>query len=55
MYTIIELTTGRALFSKSDDETLEGQTATEKVCMIDNPDGKEIYFNFETQEFYLTE
>ena len=53
MYTIVDSTTGLVLFAKFDNEILEGQTAIFEICDLENPDGKEIYFNFETHEFYI--
>jgi hypothetical protein len=53
MYTIIDTTTDRLLFVKSDNEVLEGQVAITEICTIDNPELKDIYYNFETQTFYL--
>jgi len=53
MYTILETTTSRVLFSKSDNKVLEGQIAIEQVCYIDNPDGKDIYYDWSTKTFYL--
>ena len=53
MWTIIETTTNKVLFAKFDNEVLEGQVAIEQICTIENPDQKDIYYNFETQTFYL--
>lgn len=53
MWTIIDITTKRLLFVKSDNEVLEGQVAIEQICTIENPELKDIYYNFETQTFYL--
>ena len=52
MYTIIDTTTNKLLFVKSDNEVLEGQVAIEQICTIENPEFKDIYYNFETQQFY---
>jgi hypothetical protein len=52
MYTIIDTTTNRLLFVKSDNEVLSGQVAITEICTIENPEFKEIYYNFETQQFY---
>jgi hypothetical protein len=51
MYTIIDSVTGLVLFAKFDSEVLEGQTAIYKVCTIETE--SEIFYNFETQEFYI--
>jgi hypothetical protein len=50
MYTIVDLTSGLVLFAKFDNKVLEGQTAINKVCIIETE--SDIYYNFETQEFY---
>jgi hypothetical protein len=50
MYTIIDSTTGKVLFAKFDNEVLEGQIAIDKLCTIETEN--DIFFNFETQEFY---
>jgi hypothetical protein len=51
MYTIVDSISGLVLFAKNDSEVLEGQTAINKVCIIEVD--IEIFYNFETQEFYL--
>ena len=51
MYTIIDSITEKVLFSKFDNEVLDGQIAVEKVCTIETE--KEIFFNFEINEFYI--
>jgi hypothetical protein len=53
MWTIIDTTTNRLLFVKSDNEVLSGQVAITEICTIDNPELKDIYYNFETKTFYL--
>lgn len=53
MYTIIEQSTNKVLFAKFDNQVLSGQVAIEQMCTLENPDGKEIYYNFDTQEFYI--
>jgi hypothetical protein len=50
MYTIIDSTTGKVLFAKFDNEVLEGQIAIENICTLETD--KEIFFNFETNDFY---
>jgi hypothetical protein len=52
MYTIIDSTTGLVLFAKYDNEVIEGQIAISEICDLENPEGKEIFFNFETRQFY---
>lgn len=51
MFTIIEEITGKVLFSKSDDNVLKGQVAILQVYSGEIPEGQELYFNFETQNF----
>lgn len=55
MYSIIDTTTNKLLFAKYDNEVLEGQIAVEQICTLENPDGKDIFFNFTTHEFYIAE
>ena len=54
MYTIVDSVTGLVLFAKFDSEVLEGQTAINKLCTIEreNPFESEIFYNFETEQFY---
>ena len=52
MYTIIDESTNKVLFAKFDNEVLEGQVAIEQICTIENPEQKDIFFNFETKQFY---
>jgi hypothetical protein len=49
MYTILDKN-GKVLFAKFDNQVLEGQIAIDKVCTIESE--SEIYFNFETEQFY---
>jgi hypothetical protein len=53
MYTIVDSVTGLVLFAKFDNQVLEGQTAINKVCTIENPEQKDIFFNFESKQFYM--
>lgn len=53
MYTIVDSFSGLVLFAKFDNNVLEGQTAIKQVCTLNNPDEKDVYYNFETQEFYF--
>ena len=53
MFTIIDQS-GKVLFAKYDNEVIAGQTAISEICMIENPEDKEIFFNFETHEFYIS-
>jgi hypothetical protein len=50
MYTIIEQSTNKVLFAKFDSEVLEGQIAIQQICILETE--IEIFYNFETQEFY---
>jgi hypothetical protein len=52
MYTIVDSTTGKVLFAKFDNEVLEGQIAINKICTLETETESEIFFNFETQQFY---
>ena len=51
MYTIIKESTNKVLFAKNDNEVLQGQVAIEQICTIETE--SEIFYNFETQEFYI--
>jgi hypothetical protein len=53
MYTIIDAASNKVLFAKFDSEVLEGQIAIEQICTIENPEQKDIYYNFETKQFYI--
>jgi hypothetical protein len=52
MYTIIDRN-GKVLFAKMDSEVLEGQVAIQQICILENPEQKDIFFNFETKQFYI--
>ena len=51
MWTILDQN-GKVLFAKFDNEVIDGQVAIEQICTIENPDNLDIYFNFETEQFY---
>jgi hypothetical protein len=55
MYTIVDSISGLVLFAKNDSVVFEGQTAINKVCLIEreNPFESEIFYNFETEQFYV--
>jgi len=53
MHTIIDSQSGRVLFAKYDNEVLDGQVAINQNCDIEVNEGEEIFFNFETREFYI--
>lgn len=55
MFSIIEKSTGKFLFSSMYNEVNEDKAPIEKICEIDNPENKDIYFNFETEQFYFKE
>lgn len=55
MWTILETTTNRVLFVKYDDIVLENQTAIKQVCEIENPEGKDVFYDFENEIFYLSQ
>lgn len=52
MWTICDRN-GKVLFAKFDNEVLEGQIAIEHIYSGENPEDKELYFNFETENFEL--
>lgn len=54
MYTIVD-EQGKVLYCRLDLPTVEGEIAIDEICNLENPDGKEIYFNFETEQFYINE
>ena len=54
MFTILDQN-GKMLFAKHDSQVLDGQIAIENLCTLENPDNKDIFFNFETQQFYINE
>jgi hypothetical protein len=51
-YTILEQATGKVLYCKKDDLVVENQIAITQMCILENPDNLDIYYNFETQQFY---
>ncbi len=53
MFTIVDSVSGLVLFAKFDNNVLEGQTAINQICTLENPDEKDVYYNFETKEFYI--
>lgn len=52
MFTIVDQN-GKVLFAKFDNKVLEGQVAIDKFFIGENPYNLDIYYNFETQQFYL--
>ncbi len=55
MFTIVDSKTGLVLFAKFDNQVLEGQIAIDKICTLLNPDEKDVYYNFITEDFYIDE
>jgi hypothetical protein len=51
-YTIVDKVSGLVLFCKKDNTVTEKQVAIVEMCNLENIEGQEIFFNFETQEFY---
>lgn len=51
-YTILEQATGKVLYCKKDNIVIDGQVAITQMCTLENPDNLDIYFNFETEQFY---
>ena len=51
-YTILEQATGKVLYCKKDDIVIDGQVAITQMCTFENPEQKDIFFNFETKQFY---
>jgi hypothetical protein len=52
MKSIIDQETGKFLYCRLDEPTEVNEVAINQTCDLENPEGKEIFFNFETQEFY---
>jgi hypothetical protein len=52
-YTILEHSTGKVLYCKKDDIVIDGQVAIIEMCTLENPEQKDIFFNFETKQFYI--
>jgi hypothetical protein len=50
MYSIIDIETGILIIASVFDIVEEGQVAIDKVCLLQTEE--DIFFNFETQEFY---
>ena len=54
-FTILDVQSAKVLYCKKDNIVIDGQVAITEMCTLENPENKEIYFNFETNEFYLAE
>jgi hypothetical protein len=52
MKTIIEKETGLLLYCRPDEPTEVNEVAINQTYDIEINEGEEIFFNFETQEFY---
>jgi hypothetical protein len=52
-YTIVDKVSGLVLFCKKDNTVTENQVAIIEMCMLENIEGQEIFFNFETKTFYI--
>lgn len=53
MYSIIDISTNKLVIASVFNNVEDGHIAIEQICTLENPENKEIYFNFETQTFYL--
>lgn len=51
MKTVVDKTTGKVLYCRYDEVTEPNEVAIDLLCTIETD--KEIYYNFETKEFYL--
>ena len=51
-YTIVDKQSGLVLFCKKDNVVTEIQVAITEMYTLENPDNLDIYFNFETEQFY---
>ena len=52
MFTIIN-EQGKVLYCRLDLPTVEGEIAISEICTLENSEGKDIYFNFQNNEFEL--
>jgi hypothetical protein len=53
MWTIVDELSGKVLFAKFNSNVVEGQVAIEQVFSGEIPEGQELFFNFETENFEL--
>lgn len=51
MKTIIDKNTGKVLYCRFDEPTEPNEIAIDLLCTIESEN--EIYYNFETKEFYV--
>jgi hypothetical protein len=52
-YTIVDKESGLVLFCKRDNVVTQNELAITEMCILENPEQKDIFFNFETKEFYI--
>jgi hypothetical protein len=52
-YTIVDKESGLVLYCKKDNTVTEKQIAITEMCTLENPEQKDIFFNFETKQFYI--
>ena len=52
MYLIVNQQ-GKVLYGRTDLPTVEGESAISEIYSGEIPEDKELYFNFDTKEFYL--
>jgi hypothetical protein len=53
MKSIVDRKTGKFLYCRLDEPTEVNEVAIDQTYDLENPEGKEIFYNFETQEFYI--
>jgi hypothetical protein len=53
MKSIVDRATGKFLYCRLDEPTEVNEVAINQICNIETNEGEEIFFNFETQEFYI--
>jgi len=52
-YTIIDKESGLVLYCKHDNTVTQNQVAITEMYTLENPEQKDIFFNFETKQFYI--
>jgi hypothetical protein len=52
-FTILEQSTGKVLYCKKDNSVVENQLAITEMCTLENTEGKDIFYDFENDFFYL--
>lgn len=53
MKTVVDKVTGKVLYCRYDEVTEPNEVAIDLLCTIESESESEIYYNFETKEFYL--